>query len=263
MIGFAIEKPPLFSDLALHTRHPYESPEVNDSSIEYVALLRHPIRYSADGMIISYREIVLVEPGEDGSLYGSEDFYDYVIIEGSGDFGKTWFKLTDGYDSRHNSTWLNAYNSGISGMNSTYISRESDYVSRVIYPQFPANISDGDPMMVRFRLFSDPYAWGWGWAIDDFRINPLINNIDKTEMPQLTLYPNPGSGIINIKTGSAEEGKPMLYSVYNSSGICILRNRSLSYSDMKINISEYPSGLYIIVFQINNETAAMKYNLIR
>ena len=52
------------------------------------------------GMIISYNELVLVEPGETGSLFGSSGFYDYVILEASKDFGKTWFNLIDGYDSR-------------------------------------------------------------------------------------------------------------------------------------------------------------------
>ncbi|MFO7620082.1 MAG: T9SS type A sorting domain-containing protein [Bacteroidales bacterium] len=263
MIGFKIEKPPLFSDFALHTRHPYESPEVNDSSLEYIAILRHPVIYRADGMIVSYREIVLVEPGEDGSIYGSMDFYDYVIIEGSKDFGKSWFRLTDGYDSRYNSAWLEAYNSRISGMNSNYTGRETDYFSRVINPQFPGNISEGDTIVIRFRLFSDPYAWGWGWAIDDFRINPLINNVDRTEITPFIIYPNPGTGMINVKSGSAENGKPILYSVYNSSGTCIRRDRTINDSEMRINISGYPSGIYIIVLQMDNKTTAVKYILIR
>jgi hypothetical protein len=263
MIGFKIEKPPMFSDFALHTRHPYESPEVNDSSLEYIAILRHPVIYRADGMIVTFREIVLVEPGEEGSLYGSMDFYDYVIIEGSKDFGKSWFSLTDGYDSRYNSAWLDAYNSRISGMNSNYTGRETDYFSRVINPQFPGNISEGDTIVIRFRLFSDPYAYGWGWAIDDFRINPLINTVDRTEITPFIIYPNPGSGTINVKTGSAENGKPIFYSIFNSSGICIQRERSINDSEIGINISGYPSGVYIIVFHMDNKTTAVKYILLR
>ena len=66
-------------------------------------------------MVISFNEVVLVEPGETGSLFGSEDFYDYVIVEGSKNFGKTWFRLADGYDSRLLKTWETAYNNSIVG----------------------------------------------------------------------------------------------------------------------------------------------------
>ncbi len=63
-------------------------------------MLRHPFKFNESGMLISFKEIVLVEPGETGSVFGSDDFYDYVIVEGSKNFGKTWFSLIDGYDSR-------------------------------------------------------------------------------------------------------------------------------------------------------------------
>ena len=72
-------------------------------------------------MLINFNEIVLVEPGETGSVFGSADFYDYVIVEGSKNFGKTWFSLADGYDCRLVSSWETAYNSSIVGQNSTYI----------------------------------------------------------------------------------------------------------------------------------------------
>ena len=67
--------------------------------------LRHPIKLNESGLLINFKEVVLVEPGEEGSLFGSADFYDYVILEASKDFGKTWFKLADGYDSRYSSSW--------------------------------------------------------------------------------------------------------------------------------------------------------------
>ena len=55
-------------------------------------MLRHPLKFNESGMLINFNEIVLVEPGEDGSVFGSDDFYDYVIVEGSKNFGKTWFR---------------------------------------------------------------------------------------------------------------------------------------------------------------------------
>ncbi|MEI8224945.1 MAG: hypothetical protein WCG82_03370, partial [Bacteroidota bacterium] len=100
-IEFDISKPTGFSKYGLHTKHPYKSPEDNNKSFDFTALLRHPLKFNESGLLINFNEIVLVEPGEAGSLFGSPDFYDYVIVEGSKNFGKTWFSLTDGYDSRY------------------------------------------------------------------------------------------------------------------------------------------------------------------
>ena len=82
-------RPVGFTKYGLNSKHPYESPEDNDKTIEYTSMLRHPLKFNESGLIISFNEIVLVEPGEDGSLFGSDDFYDYVIVEGSKNFGKT------------------------------------------------------------------------------------------------------------------------------------------------------------------------------
>ncbi len=129
--------------------------------------------------MIRFNEVVLVEPGETGSVFGSEDFYDYVIVEGSKDFGKTWFALTDGYDSADiKSTWESAYNNSITDMNSTATGTESMLQKHFIYYKPSDNISAGDTLLLRFRLFSDPFANGWGWGIEDLKINPLIDTVE-------------------------------------------------------------------------------------
>ena len=109
-IGFSITKPAGFGKDGLNSKHPYESPEDNNKTIEYTAILRHPLKFNESGMLFSYNELVLVEPGEPGSVFGSSFFYDYVIVDGSKNFGKTWFNLIDGYDSRLYPSWLTAYN---------------------------------------------------------------------------------------------------------------------------------------------------------
>ena len=78
-IGFSVKKPAGFSKFGLHTKHPYESPGENDQSIEYTAMLRHPLKFNESGMIINFRELVLVEPGEPGSVFGSPDFYELML----------------------------------------------------------------------------------------------------------------------------------------------------------------------------------------
>ena len=177
--GFEITTPKGFTRPGLHTRHPYESPEETGDSIGYTAMLRTPVKFDAGGMIISYNELALIEPGESGSLFGSPEFYDYVIVEGSINYGKTWFPVSEGYDSRYQKSWETAYNSSIVENNSTYQGDESMLVKHTIFIKQSSHLQAGDTMVIRFRLFSDPYANGWGWGIEDFHFGPLIDNVER------------------------------------------------------------------------------------
>lgn len=261
--GMKILKPKGFTNYGLHTPHPYESPEETGDSIGYTAMLRTPVIYDDQGMLISYKELVLVEPGEDGYDFWSTYFYDYVIIEGSKDYGKTWFPLTDGYDSRINSSWLAAYNGSIEGNNSTFVGTGSMMVKRTIFPRVSSYISSGEPMIIRFRLFSDPYANGWGWAIEDLHIGPVIDGIDDTESVSPVIYPNPGAGYLTISQMEGENTQPVKYSIYNSTGSIVRQGISEGGREIKIDISECPAGLYLIVLNQSNGIRTLKYILSR
>ncbi len=266
-IGFDISRPPSFSNYGLNTEHPYKSPEDNSKSINSVSLLRHPVKFDESGMLITFNELVLVEPGEPGTVYGSADFYDYVITEGSKDLGKTWFALAPGYDCREYTSWETAYNSSMSadGMNSTFVGTEDMLKKKTIYYPPSANISAGDTLMVRFRLFSDPFANGWGWVIEKLKIGPLIDKISEVKSSPLVVYPNPGRGVINITSGPAGSGtdRVMRYSVFNSAGICMIKEKIVSDYNTTIDISGYPAGMYIIVLYRDDGITRIKYSLIK
>jgi hypothetical protein len=264
-VGFSILKPQGFNKYGLHTKHPYESPEENNSSIDYTAMIRHPFKFDESGLLINFNEIVLVEPGETGSVFGSQDFYDYVILEGSKNFGKTWFKLSDGYDSRFLLSWETAYNNSIVGGNSTHTGTEDMLNKHTIYCRPSDNISPGDTLLIRFRLYSDPYANGWGWVIEDLKINPLIDAVEPLNSDRLKVYPNPGRGLITLSSsqGGSSFTRPVRYSVYNSAGTCILNDLTFGDSDTRIDISGYPAGLYIIILYRDDGIKTVKYSLIK
>jgi Secretion system C-terminal sorting domain len=264
-IGFNISKPAGFSKFGLNTKHPYESPEAEDKSIEYTALLRHPIKLNESGLLINFNEIVLVEPGETGSLFGSVDFYDYVILEGSKDSGKKWFSLADGYDSRNSAVWDSAYNSSPVDGNSTFVPTESMLLKHTIYIRPSDPFTGGDSLLIRFRLYSDPFANGWGWVIEDLKINPLIDAIEKVNYDLSKLYPNPGNGLINISSaGSGDQNmKPLRFSIFTTSGICIIKDRISENSGVLADISNYPAGIYIIVLYRDDGIKTYKYILLK
>jgi len=254
-----------FTNKALHTLHPYVSPEDNDKSINYTALLRYPLRFGESGLLISYKEIVMVEPGEEGSIFGTEDFYDYVVLEASKDFGKKWIALEDGYDSRIFPLWESLYNNSIDGNNSTFVPIESMFQDHKLYLTPSGIFSDGDTLLLRFRLYSDPFANGWGWVVDDLKINPLIDAVDDQYYKAATIYPNPGTGIIRINTSGTliQNGKPVKYRVFNISGIPVADGLLNVDNESIIDISGFPSGLYIVVLYTDQGISTSKYSKIK
>ena len=261
--GIRISQPAGFVNYGLHTPHPYVSPEENGDSIGYIALLRTPVKFDANGMLISFMELVLVEPGETGSVYGTADFYDYVVVEGSKDFGKSWFPVADGYDSRIIDSWENAYNSVIDGNNSSFIGEESMMLKHTFFLNVSDHISAGDTMLVRFRLFSDPYANGWGWVIEDLHIGPLIDRVEEISYQPLVIYPNPGNGLITVRQAEGMNMKPVLCRIFNSAGTCIVTGYTDNGPDIHLDISGRPSGLYFIVLYYEDGVRTLKYNLIK
>jgi hypothetical protein len=124
------------------------------------------------------------------------------------------------------------------------------------------NISAGDTLLLRFRLFSDPYANGWGWVIEDLKINPLIDALPEAEKQKITVYPNPGRGLIKISFDSnvLPNYKPVPYRIFNSAGICLV-NSVTSTSETTVDISQYPAGLYIIILYLDDGIQSVKYSL--
>jgi hypothetical protein len=170
---FSIITPTGFTNGAIHSIHPYPDGSGTNFESNYIYQLRIPIRLNAVDATIKFDEIVLVEPGDAGSVFGSDSFYDYVIVEGSKDGGVTWLPLVNGYDCRTNTAWLNKFNSSsdaASPPNSTGTGDPTLYKSRTIDMLSNGNFAAGDEIVIRFRLFTDQLVHGWGWSIDNLKI---------------------------------------------------------------------------------------------
>jgi hypothetical protein len=177
---FSIVKPSNFTNGAIHSIHPYVEGKTSPAdSLVYIYELRIPIRVKAQDATIRFDEIVLVEPGEPNSIFGTAAFFDYVVVEGSKDGGQHWTPVTNGYDSRDNTDWLARYNTSIVNDISNGVGDPALYRPRTmnLLNKFKA----GDEVVIRFRLFSDHGAAGWGWAIDNLKIQ-----IDET--PPVVLH---------------------------------------------------------------------------
>ena len=140
--------------MSIQTNHPYE----DRMNISY--LLKTPIIVKANNpTTLSYRDIPMIEEGETGAQFGTTDFYDYAVVEGSIN-GVEWLPLMDGYDFRAVKPKFNKTADSIP-TNNMFINHEVSLLDV---------FSENDTILIRFRLFSDPYTNGWGWIIDDLKI---------------------------------------------------------------------------------------------
>lgn len=194
---FTIKTETGFSNGALHSLHPY----ANNTNL--TTQLNVPITVTPDSCLIIFDEIALVEEGEEGSVFGDADFWDYAIVEGSSD-GINWVSLEDGWDARLHSDWHTLYTANTNPSPSSY----KKHVINVLNT-FPA----GSTIFIRFRLFADEATVGWGWSVDNFAVNP-----DRIA-PQITLgaLASPVVNLVRFAIGANEKLSSAILSVNSES----------------------------------------------
>lgn len=242
-----------FNDGALHSPHPYESTNQDNKDLNFSTFLKYPIILQEDGDM-TFDEVVLVEPGDLLADYGDDNFWDYVIIEGSRDFGETWLEITDGYDAGYNYTWEQNYNADIVGQDSETEGSAEWFVTRNIDLLRSGNFNAGDTILVRFRLYSDPYARGWGWVIDNLRIqNPVSTSLTKLSPGQINVFPNPFQQQFNIEIELESDIKEVQIDIFDSFGRNIFSSfyPKINRVNETINLQEYTSGLYLLKISEN------------
>jgi len=260
--GFGITTPSGFSNPAIHSDHPYPDGDGfpnNERNLIYQLLV--PITMQNQNTTIRFDEIVLIEPGEEGSVFGDVDFYDYVVVEGSRDNGKTWQPFADGYDSRDNSAWLTVWNSRIvrdpnnpNSQVSQGVGSSTLYRAREIDMLTSGNFTPGDRLLVRFRLHADQLFHGWGWAIDNLQIQvpkpPPVTAVEPVfSATEVSVYPNPsatGEFLLDAKF-SEKAGRPTV-SVLTLTGQRVFsqqfdRRPALT---SRLDLSRLAAGMYLV-----------------
>lgn len=256
--GLMVGQPDGFNSKGLHSPHPYpEGDPYPDDEVEFSAMLKVPVTLKGEASYLRFDQIVIVEPGEDGKPFGHTDFWDYVIVEGSVDSAKTWKKFDDGYDSRILNPFLNAYNSKSDGVESMYASYSIDLLA-------DGNFKAGDVVLIRFRLYSDQLATGWGWAIDNIEIQPDImpsigGSID--DVVEFKVYPSPSDGQFKLRFSLNEIlGKFNLF-IVNAAGQQVFSeefNLPSKQLERSIDLTSQPSGNYFIKIERDNKVISKK-----
>lgn len=267
--GWQISQPTGMTSPLLHTKAPYKNglgltdPVSGRTFLDYdynaIALYRRPIVIAATDATISFDEIVLVEPGDDGSEYGDNNFWDFVIVEASLDFGQNWYELTEGYDSGKEKAWKDLFTSTLAPANaenptSNGLPSPALFRQRVIdiYDAFVPEVA-GREMLLRFRLYADQWVRGWGWAIDNLALQrpaqkPLANEKD---LMDLKVSPNPASEFIDIKA-RFQDAQSIAMEIVEVTGRKMVQSK-IELKDGELNervdIKDYKSGTYLVVLK--------------
>jgi hypothetical protein len=267
--GFYHSKPAGFSSWGLHSGHPYSSPDRDGEEDSSWARLDVPIRLSPGHTAIRFDEIAYIEPGEPGSEYGASDFWDYVIVEGSKDYGKTWVELVPGWDCRVQNSWNDHYTDQayVDGNNSLAEPDESAMRSRQINLLGRTGFKEGDIIMIRFWLFADEYAYGWGWAIDNLEISSTVSVGEYPMIPEsIDVYPNPSTGLLNVSVQMNEAVEELKIILFDMVGKEILVE---TYDSPELSFRRYfdlnglANGVYLMKFSTGQQSVMKKVILAR
>jgi hypothetical protein len=289
--GFDISQPKGFSSPSLNSVHPYadgleESYDGGGGSDKFTnndAVLLKPIIIRSDTAKIYFDEVALVEPGNQGEAFLNVDgtvnrsFFDYVIVQGSNDLGKTWSNFTNGWDANAYSIWQNAWNSKTDkDGNSTAVATPSLLKKREIDMLASGKFKAGDQVIIRFRLHADVGAHGWGWWIDNLNIqgsssisNPILAIEPGTEIRGLQVSPNPSTGHIFIEMPLLAVGnleKEIHIGLSDMMGKMILAKKYSLTGDLfkeELDLSALGQGTYLLQVQTGDKLISRKIVLIK
>jgi hypothetical protein len=256
-----------FDSPGLNSAHPYLSPDTDNMNFNFITILKYPIILKTGGKM-SFDEIVLVEPGDAGTKFGDQNFWDYVIVEGSKDGGSNWKPLIDGYDSNAQKSWYNLFNSSMSRQNSTAVPTKDLFVKHEFELLANGNFLAGDTIQVRFRLFSDPYSHGWGWIIDNLAIQDIGTAVNSLAISsgEVIFFPNPATDRLNIQLQAKNTIEKLVLKAYNSSGkLVYLQQFAVGSNSFQTDIAvrNLSPGLYLFAVEPENGQVITRKILIR
>lgn len=253
--GFQVNTAAGFSTPLAHSSpHPYPA------AVTQTMTLAQPILVTATSTL-AYRDVALVEPGEAGSTWPSEAFYDYVVVEATKN-GTDWVALAPGYDARADAAWLSAYSAG-------QVASETMLRPRSI--PLTSKFAAGDVITIRFRLFSDPADTGWGWGIDDLVISGTSTTAadDDARVDGLALTvpaPNPvrTRGTLGMRLPTAGRVRVEAFDV-NGRRVATLADetRPAGASDVVFDASGLGSGVYFVRLTTAGQTRTRAVSVVR
>ncbi len=246
---FTISTAPGFTGKVLQSTHPYPVSVVDNERYNMTAVLKYPIIIKSGGEM-SFNEVVLIESGLNDNYSGG--YNDYAVVEASKDGGNSWLPLTTQYDSSVEDSWNATFKSGFTSNSSSAGGNEGLFVKRNLSLTDNTGLAEGDTILIRFRLSSDRSVNGWGWALDNLKVQQIYTYSDEIAAGgQVSVYPNPFRTSFNIKTQNSgySEKTPVEIIITDITGKTVMHTTEpdLFFSpEIQIDFSDKKPGLYIV-----------------
>lgn len=252
---FEITLPAGFSSGNLHTVNPYPASNADNQKYNLIAQLKYPIVLEENGLM-SFDEVVLVEPGEEGTVYTEDQFWDFVIVEASKNNGKSWLPVTDGYDSSVDDLWSSQFTGSLKSAVSLAAGAENMFLKQTINLTDNTGFEAGDTVIFRFRLSSDKAVTGWGWAIDNLTIQEITTDVDESlTADNLSIYPNPFKSSIyidGVQSDMANDVEVIITDLYGKTVHREILYEASYTGKIKIDLPHVAPGVYMASVSDNN-----------
>ncbi len=257
--GFQIVHNQNFNSTSLDTKHPYIAPNVDQDSLHTYAILKPRIVIDQTHYLMSFDEIVMVEPQETGKRFGEFGFWDFVSVEGSNDNGLSWHIFNkEGYDATYNEIWHLSYLNNIviegRNKNSKSVPTADMYRKHTINLVENKYLHKGDTIIIRFKLTSDAFSVGWGWSIDNLVIQEGAGLQKELGNTIIDIYPNPFSSCLSISPS-------IINSTYRIVSLMGATVQSGSVIDNTICTNDLTDGLYLL--EINDNGSILTQRIIK
>lgn len=235
-----------FSGNILHTQNPYPVSNLEQENYSLTAELKYPVIIQPNGKL-SFDEVVLVEPG---SREAEPQLWDFVVVEASKDGGISWLPLTNPYDSGINETWYSAFKNSFSSQTSEAKPHESMFVNRTINLTQNTGLEAGDTVLFRFRMDSDNSVNGFGWAVDNLKIQELQTGTEELfASGSFQVYPNPAKNHLFVEWENLEENDQVEIVLSDLFGKTIRRETGIEpfySSKTQLDLSGISPGIYLV-----------------
>lgn len=227
-LGFTETPISSLNTTGLQTIHPYED------MVNYFSIMKQPILIENPVIPLTFDEIVLVEPGVSPDP-DSEQFFDYVRISATKDFGRTWIPLAK-YDASEQAIWLSNFDNPV-------ITPELVFSKTIEVGQ---QFDIGDTLYFRFDLVSDFDVRSWGWYVDNIKYGDVTINTSNipTDIAELKLFPNPAKETTTI-IFELERAALTNITIYDVQG-------KIMYTE---NMGKLSTGLHQLPISLNGLTA--------
>ncbi len=203
--------------------HPYSNNRT------YTTVLKTPLIINTTDNDLIYEDFAITEVG-----------FDFVFIEGSTDL-QTWTVL-DTYDATRFPDWQ-AEDTTIQGGGTANI---TDALFKEQSIDLGTTFSQGDNVVIRLRLTTDPAVISYGWAIRSLKFNQSVFSVNENTLSDgINIYPTMSNGNFTITSKNMAEDMEM--KIFDLGGKTV-SDQTLEFSratsaNVSVNLN---SGVYIV-----------------